>query len=175
MTIAAIGLGGNVGDPRTTMGQALDRLHALPGISVEAVSGLYETPPWGKTDQPAFLNAAARLQSCLPARGLLDALLSVEAGLGRMREELWGPRTVDLDLLLFGTSEINEAGLHVPHPRLHERAFALRPLADVMGGELLAGRSISDWLELADTGGIVRLAGPDWWRLPASPVAPMPP
>ena len=164
MTIAAIGLGGNVGDPRTTMARALDRLHAYPDVVIEAVSGLYETPPWGKADQPAFLNAAARLRTTLPARGLLGALLSVEAGLGRIREERWGPRTVDLDLLLFGTSAINEAGLHVPHPRLHERAFALLPLADVMAGAVIAGRELSQWLEVADASGIVRLAGPDWWR-----------
>ena len=162
MTVAVIGLGGNIGDTRRLMSAALDRLAARPGIRVEAVSALYETPPWGKTDQPPFLNAAARIVTDLSARALLETILEVERELGRERGERWGPRTVDVDILLFGAEGIDEPGLHVPHPRLAERAFALQPLVDVMPDAAFGGRRAADWLAEADRAGLVRLAGPEW-------------
>jgi 2-amino-4-hydroxy-6-hydroxymethyldihydropteridine diphosphokinase len=162
LTVAVLGLGGNIGDTRQLLAAAIDRLKGRPGIGVDAVSALYRTPPWGKTDQPPFLNAAARIETSLSARGLLEAVLSVERQLGRERSERWGPRTVDIDILLFGDEAIDEPGLHVPHPRLTERAFALAPLVDVMPDARLSGRRAADWLNEADRAGMERVAEPGW-------------
>jgi 2-amino-4-hydroxy-6-hydroxymethyldihydropteridine diphosphokinase len=138
---AYIGVGANLGDREATMRAALAALDATPGIRVVAVSSFRETDPVGYVDQPRFLNAAAALDTELDARGLLDALLSVERGLGRTREgPRYGPRTIDLDLLLFGDAELDEPGLTVPHPRLHERAFVLEPLAELDPGLVVPGR-----------------------------------
>ena len=140
MTSAVLGLGGNIGDSRKLIAAAIDALAANPEITVEAVSALYLTPPWGKIDQPAFLNAAARIETTLSPRALLEAVLDVERQLGRERLERWGPRRIDIDILLFGTVEMDEPGLHIPHPRLTERAFALVPLVDVMPDAVVDGR-----------------------------------
>ncbi len=164
MTSAVLGLGGNIGDSRKLIAAAIDRLAAHHGIEVEAVSALYLTPPWGKIDQPAFLNAAVRIETTLAPRALLQAALDVERKLGRERTERWGPRRIDIDILLFGTVEIDEPGLHVPHPRLTERAFALAPLVDVMPDSEFAGRPARDWLKLSDTTGMQRLAEPGWHK-----------
>jgi 2-amino-4-hydroxy-6-hydroxymethyldihydropteridine diphosphokinase len=162
LTVAVLGLGGNVGDTRVLLAAAVKLLAQHPKIRIEAVSALYETPPWGKTDQPAFRNAAVRIETALSAQALLFAILEIERGLGRNRTERWGPRTVDIDILLYGTDEIDEPGLHVPHPRLAERAFALAPLVDVMPEAEFAGHAATEWLEGADRSGMVRLAGPEW-------------
>ncbi len=166
MTIAVLGLGGNIGDPRRQMAAAIENLAAVPAISITAVSALYETPPWGKTDQPAFLNAAVLIATGLPARALLEAILLVEQQLGRHRNERWGPRSLDIDILLFGDESINEPGLHIPHPRLHERAFALAPLADVRPDARFGGSSAAEWLARADRSGVKRIAEPGWERQP---------
>jgi 2-amino-4-hydroxy-6-hydroxymethyldihydropteridine diphosphokinase len=130
--LAYIGLGANLGDREANMRTALAALDERPGVRVAAVSSFRETDPVGYLDQPRFLNAAAALETELDPRALLDALLSVERGLGRTREgPRFGPRTIDLDLLLYGESRIDEPGLRVPHPRLHERAFVLEPLAEL--------------------------------------------
>ena len=126
MTVAYIGLGSNLGDREATIRAAIA---ALP--AVVAVSALRETEPVGVVDQPRFLNGAARLETELSARQLLHTLLAVERALGRERRERWGPRTIDLDLLLYGDDTVDEPGLTVPHPRLHERRFALEPLLDL--------------------------------------------
>ena len=126
MTIAYVGLGSNLGDREAIIRAAVE---ALPGVV--AVSQLRETDPVGVTEQPAFLNGAVVLETDLSARELLDLLLAVERRLGRERRERWGPRTIDLDLLLFGAETIDEPGVTVPHPRLHERRFALEPLAEL--------------------------------------------
>ena len=126
MTRAYVGVGANLGDREATIRAALD---ALPGVV--AVSKLRETDPVGVVDQPAFLNGAAALETELAPRALLETLLAVERELGRERRERWGPRTIDLDLLLYGDETIDEPGLTVPHPRLHERRFALEPLLDL--------------------------------------------
>jgi 2-amino-4-hydroxy-6-hydroxymethyldihydropteridine diphosphokinase len=129
---AYIGLGANLGDREATIGRALDLLAEHPGIQVIGVSQLRETEPWGYTNQPAFVNGAAAILTSLPAASLLDALLDVERELGRSRGPLrYGPRTIDLDLLLYADDVIDEPGLAVPHPRLHERSFALEPLLDL--------------------------------------------
>jgi len=163
LTAAILGLGGNIGDPEGAMGEALDRLQAHPAIRVEAVSALYETPPWGKTDQPRFLNAAARIDTSLAPRNLLEAVLAVERDLGRDRTERWGPRTIDIDILLYGDIAVDEQGLTVPHPRLAERIFALAPLVDVAPEASIGGRRAAAILQALDRTGLVRLKT-DWWR-----------
>jgi 2-amino-4-hydroxy-6-hydroxymethyldihydropteridine diphosphokinase len=135
VTVAYVGLGANLGDREATIRAAVA---ALPGVVV--VSSLRETDPVGKTDQPRFLNGVAALETSLSARELLDVLLSVERGLGRERRERWGPRTIDLDLLLYGDETVDESGLTVPHPRLHERRFALEPLAELDSELVVPGR-----------------------------------
>ena len=135
MPTAYIGLGSNLGDRDATIRAAIA---SLPGVV--AVSELRETEPVGVVDQPRFLNGAARLETELSARQLLDVLLAVERELGRERRERWGPRTIDLDLLLYGSETIDESGLTVPHPRLHERRFALEPLAELDSELLVPGR-----------------------------------
>jgi 2-amino-4-hydroxy-6-hydroxymethyldihydropteridine diphosphokinase len=162
VTVAVLGLGGNIGDTRQLLAAAVEALAAHLEIAVQAVSALYETPPWGKTDQPPFLNAAVRIETTLAPRGLLDAILEIERRLGRERLQRWGPRTVDIDILLYGEEPIDEPGLHVPHPHLHERAFALAPLVDVMPEAEFSGRRAIEWLALADASGMVRLAEPGW-------------
>ena len=132
MTTAYVGLGANLGDRRVTIEEALGRLADEPGIDVTATSTLRKTAPVGYTDQPTFLNGAARLETSLTARELLDRLLAVERALGRERTgPRFGPRTIDLDLLLYGDETIDERGLTVPHPRLHERRFVLEPLVEL--------------------------------------------
>ncbi|TKR33622.1 2-amino-4-hydroxy-6-hydroxymethyldihydropteridine diphosphokinase [Luteimonas gilva] len=131
--VAFVGLGGNVGDAAATLRAAFGELEALPSTRLLRASRLYRTPAWGLEDQPDFVNAAAMLETALPARELLAHLLAIERAHGRERDadRRWGPRTLDLDLLLYGDAVLDEAGLHLPHPRLHERAFALMPLAEI--------------------------------------------
>lgn len=164
MTAAVLGLGGNLGDPRGLMAAAITRLAANSKIKVEDVSALYLTLPWGKTDQPPFLNAAARIETSLAPRMLLNAILDVERDLGRERTERWGPRTIDIDILVYGTVDIDEPFLHIPHPRLTERAFALKPLIDVMPDAVIGGRAAREWLKLADSTGMERIAEPSWHK-----------
>ena len=130
---AYVALGANLGEREATIRAALAELDATPGVEVVAVSTLIETDPVGYLDQPRFLNGAAALQTTLGARELLELLLAVEARFGRWREgaPAQGPRTLDLDLLLYESEEIDEPGLRIPHPRLHERRFVLAPLAEL--------------------------------------------
>jgi 2-amino-4-hydroxy-6-hydroxymethyldihydropteridine diphosphokinase len=130
---AFIGLGSNLGDRRSTLERALELLASAPGVALVATSTLRETDPVGFADQPRFLNGAALVETDLEPRALLDLLLGIERTLGRERGEgpRFGPRTVDLDLLLYADEEIDEPGLTVPHPRLAERGFALEPLVEL--------------------------------------------
>jgi 2-amino-4-hydroxy-6-hydroxymethyldihydropteridine diphosphokinase len=133
MTRAYVGVGANLGDREGTIRAALAALDARPDVAVAAVSTLRETDPVGYVDQPRFLNGAVALETGLGPRELLDALLEIERELGRVRGEgpRFGPRPIDLDLLLHGDLVLDEPGLVVPHPRLHERLFALEPLAEL--------------------------------------------
>jgi 2-amino-4-hydroxy-6-hydroxymethyldihydropteridine diphosphokinase len=132
VTRVYVGLGGNLGDRETMLRRALDLLAAEPGVELRRVSTLRETDPVELVDQPRFLNAAAELDTELGAPELLARLLEVERRLGRVRTgPRFGPRTIDLDLLLYGGETIQAPGLRVPHPRLHERRFALEPLAEL--------------------------------------------
>ena len=131
MTRAYVGLGANLGPREVTLLRAVDLLAVADGVEVVAVSQLRDTQPVGFVDQPPFLNGAVAIDTRLTARELLDLLLETERTLGRVRGERWGPRTVDLDLLVYGEDTVDEPGLRVPHPRLAERRFALEPLADL--------------------------------------------
>jgi 2-amino-4-hydroxy-6-hydroxymethyldihydropteridine diphosphokinase len=145
VTRAYIGLGANLGDREAMLRAAVEQLAAEPGIELVAVSSLRETDPVGFTEQPRFLNAAAAVETELGARELLDRLLGIERRLGRTREgPRFGPRTIDLDLLLYGAERIDEPGLEVPHPRLHERLFALEPLLEIDPQLELPGRGPLD-------------------------------
>ena len=138
---AFVGLGANLGDRRRTLHDALDALADEAGIEVVAVSTLRETEPVGVGEQPRFLNGAAELETTLTAHELLGRLLAVEQRFGRVRTPgEHGPRTLDLDLLLYGDEMIDEPGLTVPHPRLHERRFVLEPLAELAPGLVVPGR-----------------------------------
>jgi len=135
VTRAYVGLGSNVGDRERMLWSAIHMLAFNPEVDVAAVSTFRETAPVGYLDQPDFVNAAVAIDTELSPRALLDLLLSIELELGRTREgPRFGPRTIDLDLLLYGDETIDETGLTVPHPRLHERRFVLEPLAELDPG-----------------------------------------
>jgi 2-amino-4-hydroxy-6-hydroxymethyldihydropteridine diphosphokinase len=141
MTRSFVGLGANLEDPRGQIERALELLGDEDGVEVVAVSTLRETDPVGFEDQPRFLNGAAELETWLAPRELLQRLLEIERRLGRVRGDgpRFGPRTIDLDLLLYGDSTIDEPGLRIPHPRLQERRFALEPLAELDPGLEIPG------------------------------------
>jgi 2-amino-4-hydroxy-6-hydroxymethyldihydropteridine diphosphokinase len=140
---AYIGLGSNLGDRREMISRALERLRP------RRVSTIVETEPWGVADQPRFLNAVAEIETELEPAELLNRLLDVENGLGRVRREKWGPRTIDLDLLLYGDRQIDSDSLSVPHPRLPERKFVLEGLAELCPDRVVPGldRTVRELLE----------------------------
>jgi 2-amino-4-hydroxy-6-hydroxymethyldihydropteridine diphosphokinase len=152
LTRAYVGLGANLGDREATLRRAIELLAATQGIEVAAVSSLRETDPVGYADQPRFLNGAAALDTELAPGALLDRLLVVERELGRVRGRgpRYGPRALDLDLLLYGDEVVDEPGLTVPHPRLAERRFALEPLHELDPGlRLPDGRAVREMLASA--------------------------
>ncbi len=152
MPRAYVGLGANLGPREVTLLRAVDLLAAEPGVEVLVVSRLHETEPVGNTDQPEFLNGAVAVETTLSPRELLDALLRVERELGRVRDgERWGPRAIDLDLLVYGDEILDEPGLSLPHPRLHERRFVLEPLVDLEPDLVIPGRgTVSELLTHLD-------------------------
>jgi 2-amino-4-hydroxy-6-hydroxymethyldihydropteridine diphosphokinase len=165
---AWLGLGGNIGDPVAAMAEALARLDAHPNCSVTAVSRLYRTPPWGKTDQDWFFNAAAAVATTLPPHGLLDLCLGIEQAMKRIRLERWGPRTLDMDILAYDDLAMHDDRLTLPHPRMLDRAFVLMPLSDIAPDLVIEGRAVTAWLGDADRAGIeVADEGRDWWRHPS--------
>jgi 2-amino-4-hydroxy-6-hydroxymethyldihydropteridine diphosphokinase len=147
------------------MASALATITQDERTRVVAVSSLYRTPPWGKTDQPEFLNAAAEIETSRDPRSLLELCLEAERKLKRVRATRWGPRTIDIDILLFGDVFLWEEGLEIPHPRLTERAFVLVPLAEIAPGLQIAGEPLETHLARVDSGGIARAASGDWWRV----------
>jgi 2-amino-4-hydroxy-6-hydroxymethyldihydropteridine diphosphokinase len=142
-----IGIGSNIGDGPAIIHKALERLAQAEAITLLRVSSLYRTAAWGLTDQADFTNAVAELATTLPADQLLATLLQVEAEMGRNRDgEHWGPRLIDLDLLTYGDQRINQPGLVVPHPFMHERAFVLVPLLELEPEVEIPGRGrASGW------------------------------
>lgn len=159
MIDACIGLGGNQGDVPAAFAAAVAALAALPQTRLVRVSSYYLTPAWGNTEQPDFLNAAVHLQTALTARALLDALLAIERQHGRTRDgERWGPRTLDLDLLLYGDRCSEQPGLCLPHPDLHRRAFVLVPLAQIAPDIIVPGHGrVRDLLAGVDASAITEL------------------
>ncbi|HXE38459.1 MAG TPA: 2-amino-4-hydroxy-6-hydroxymethyldihydropteridine diphosphokinase [Azonexus sp.] len=158
MNIAYVALGANLGDPASTIRAAFGALANLPESRVVHCSSLYRTAPVGILDQPEFVNAVAMLETTLAPEALLDALLEVEQRFGRIRAEKNGPRTLDLDLLLYDDQFVELPRLTLPHPRLHLRAFVLQPLAELAPDLIIPGRgSIAAWLPAVANQGIVRL------------------
>lgn len=135
VVVCHVGLGGNVGDAAAVLRRALAALDGLPQTRLLRASRLYATPAWGVRDQPDFVNAVAEIETSLPPQALLQELLALERQSGRRRaddgRDRWGPRTLDLDILLYGETRIDMPDLRVPHPHLHERAFALVPLTEL--------------------------------------------
>lgn len=158
-----IGLGGNVGNPARAIAAALAALARHPQIRVVAISSLYRTPPWGKLDQPSFLNAAAELSTSLEPRKLLAACLEVERSLKRERGERWGPRTIDIDIIAYGDRVIREDGLEIPHARFASRAFVLIPLAEIAGQMSIGGESVTDLAQKTDASGVEKVAERGSW------------
>lgn len=153
MTRVYLGIGSNMDDPVHQVRKAIDALRAVGEVS--AVSTLYRTTPWGKTDQPEFVNAAVALDTQLRPRPLLHALKRLERELGRDEHSVrWGPRRIDFDILAYGDERIDESDLVIPHPRLHERAFALVPLAEIAP----AYATMRDALSAEELAGVTTLA-----------------
>ncbi|ALN80201.1 2-amino-4-hydroxy-6-hydroxymethyldihydropteridine diphosphokinase [Lysobacter antibioticus] len=165
-TVAFVGLGSNLGDSAEVLRAAARALDIAPQTRLLRLSSLYRTPAWGVTEQPDFVNAVAMLETGLSAQHLLAAMFAIEREAGRARRadgsDRWGPRTLDLDLLLYGDAVIDEPGLHVPHPHLHERAFALVPLLEIAPDAVIARRGPArEALQCIDAGAIRRLDAVD--------------
>lgn len=154
-------LGGNVGAPEVTLAQAVERL-ALAGVRMGARSSLYRTPPWGPVPQPHYVNQVIEVFTAEAPRALLAIAMDVERQLGRdrAREERFGPRRIDIDILLYGETAWSDADLVLPHPRLAERAFALVPLLEIAPDVMIGTRPARDALAGLDVGGIERLPSP---------------
>lgn len=159
MTEAWLALGGNVGDSRAILDRAVALLCDGRDIRLTARSGDYRTPPWGKTDQAPFINLCIAVQTTLLPFDLLARAQATERALGRdrSREQRWGPRTADIDILAYDDLTLTEEPLILPHPRLFERAFVLVPLAEIAGDRVIAGRRIADAAGMANRRGIERL------------------
>ena len=157
MIDAYLGLGSNLGDRESMLRAAIAALEATPGVRVTAISSLYETPPWGPVPQGPYLNACVGIATSLSARKVLELSLAIERDHGRERAVRWGPRTLDIDVLLYGEEAIDEEGLIVPHPRMTERAFVLVPLAEIAPDLVVSGEAISRYLDTLDTSEITRI------------------
>jgi 2-amino-4-hydroxy-6-hydroxymethyldihydropteridine diphosphokinase len=160
MAEVLLALGGNVGDVRATLDDAVRLVCEDGKVRLVAASSDYRTPPWGVTDQAPFVNRCVVVATDLSPHALLDHVLAVEHRLGRdrAREQRWGPRPVDIDIIAYGDVAVNEPGLTLPHPRLFERAFVLVPLAEIAPDRTIAGIRIGDALARLDASGIERLA-----------------
>ncbi|MCX5579065.1 2-amino-4-hydroxy-6-hydroxymethyldihydropteridine diphosphokinase [Kaistia terrae] len=151
MIDAYLGLGSNLGDREAMLRAAIAALDATPGVRVTAISSLYETPPWGPVPQGPYLNACVGIATSLSARKVLELSLAIERDHGRERAIRWGPRTLDIDVLLYGDEAIDEEGLIVPHPRMAERAFVLVPLAEIAPELMIEGKTIAAMLNGVET------------------------
>ena len=155
---AAIALGANLASPEAQVTRAFDELARLPGTTFIARSSLYRTAPVGYADQPAFINAAALVDTTLSPRALLDGLLAIERAHGRVRDVPNGPRTLDLDVIVYGDRVVDEPGLAIPHPRAHERAFVLAPLAEIAPELRIPGHGLArECLAASDRSGIAKM------------------
>jgi 2-amino-4-hydroxy-6-hydroxymethyldihydropteridine diphosphokinase len=159
MTEALIALGGNLGDARETLARAIAMLCESGEVRLLARSSDYQTPPWGVEDQPPFVNLCIAVDTTLAAQALLARAHAIEHAFGRdrAREQRWGPRTLDIDILSYDDLVLNEPELTLPHPRLFERAFVLVPLAEIAPDLLIAGIRVRDALARIDSSGIEKL------------------
>ena len=154
---AYLGLGGNLGNRRQFLTEAILALNREPGIRVDKISSVYETEPVGVIDQPDFLNLVVEVTTTLTAHDLLMRCLQIEETLGRVRAERWGPRTIDVDLLWFNGTAVNEPDLVLPHPRMKDRAFVLVPLAEIASSLLVEGMRVDELASRPDQFGLRRL------------------
>ena len=156
--VAYVALGSNLEQPQRQLQAGFDALARLPGTQLTAQSSLYRSAPVGYANQPDFVNAVAAIRTTLTPRGLLDALLAIEREQGRVREFTNAPRTLDLDIALYGEQVIHEPGLSVPHPRMHERAFVMVPLVEIAPDAVVPGRGRArDLLAAVDISSVSRL------------------
>lgn len=160
---AWLGLGSNMQQPVTQLGRALHKLGLVEGIEILKVSSLYRTPPWGDQLQDDFINAVVHIETSLDAISLLHALQSIENVMGRQRDgRRWGPRLIDIDLLLFGDQQFQSEQLELPHPRMHERAFVLVPLCELDATVKIPGRGVAgELLQQLECSGIFRVTDQD--------------
>lgn len=152
-----IALGGNIGDVRATFPKAISNILGMAQTTLLARSSDYRTPPWGEEAQDPFINACVEVETSLDPHALLFTLQKIEKRFGRVRDQRWGPRTLDLDLLAYDDAVINQPDLTLPHPRLFERAFVLVPLAEIAPDRVIAGQSVAAALAQLSTEGIERL------------------
>ena len=159
MAEALLGLGGNVGDVRAALTEAIALFADGKDVVLRAQSSHYRTPPWGMLEQPPFVNLAIRVETTLSPRALLERAMKVESAFDRERYRVkrWGPRPVDIDLLSYDSLVVDEPGLTLPHPRMFERAFVLVPLNEIVPGRVIAGHNIREALAKLDIRGIERL------------------
>ena len=160
LSAAYLSLGANLGNREETLREAVGRLAAADGVEICAVSSLYETVPWGKLDQPQFLNLAVCLRTSLAPEALLALAQRVENELGRVRHEHWGARTIDIDILHIEGVERNAQELTLPHPYMLKRAFVLVPLAEIAPTLLVKGKTIKEWQKRIGSEGVTRVAPP---------------
>ncbi|KUO54575.1 MAG: 2-amino-4-hydroxy-6-hydroxymethyldihydropteridine pyrophosphokinase [Alphaproteobacteria bacterium BRH_c36] len=154
MVDAVVALGSNIGDKVANVERAVELLTGEGEIALTARSRIYKTPPWGNTDQDWFVNACIGVRTGLDPHALLTRCLSVEEMMGRRRAEKWGPRIIDLDVLVYGDVELADEVLTLPHPHITKRAFVLAPMADIVPDLMLEGRSVAAWLSIQDLQGI---------------------
>lgn len=140
MAKAWLSLGANIGDPVAQLAEAVHRIGDTAGVAVEAQSSVIATKPWGKTDQPDFANMALQIATSLEPVALLDAMLAIEKTMGRVRDQVWGPRLIDIDIIAYDRLALRTERLTLPHPYAHERDFVLVPLREINAG-------IADWVE----------------------------
>ena len=159
MSVAFVGLGSNLGEPAAQVERAIEALRRLPHSSMTKRSSLYRTAPWGGIEQPDFVNGVVAIETTLTAQALMEELLAIERRLGRRRDvERYGPRMIDLDLLLYDDAVIDEPQLRVPHPHMHERAFVLVPLAEIAPDVAIPGQgSVVAALAAVDRAACIRL------------------
>ncbi len=152
---AYLSLGANLGNREETLRESVRRIGAAESVELTAVSSVYETEPWGKLDQPRFLNLAVAVETTLSPEALLALAQKIENELGRVRHERWGARTIDIDILCFEGVERNAPDLTLPHPYMTERAFVLVPLAEIAPALTVKGKTVEAWRQATEDQGIV--------------------
>ncbi|MBM7555189.1 2-amino-4-hydroxy-6-hydroxymethyldihydropteridine diphosphokinase [Halanaerobacter jeridensis] len=155
MDKAYLGLGTNIGEREKNLRAAVAHIKKTTDVEVTEVSSIYETEPWGYEEQNQFLNLCLKIKTDLKPQELLEKCQQIEKRMGRKREEKWGPRIIDIDILIYDNLEVNTSKLVIPHPRIQERAFVLVPLQELDSNLMIKGKSIAQWLEQVSTSGII--------------------